>query len=187
MNKLTNWANIITFIRILLGPVLVVVFYLPIHGAHVIAAFLFLIAGLSDWLDGYVARAYGLTSKLGAFLDPVADKVVVAIALVLLIAQPNSFILVIPAMIIIVREIVVSGLREWMAEVGSRASVAVSYVGKCKTAAQMIAITVLLFCGQQDYGFLLAAGYLLLYLSAVLTIWSMVMYLIAAWPEFERP
>lgn len=178
--------NLITLLRIILAPVLVIVFYLPIPGAHFASAAIFVLAALSDWLDGYIARSYGLTSRLGAFLDPVADKIIVAIALVMLVGEHSSQLIVIPAMVIIVREIVVSGLREWMAEVGSRASVAVSYIGKCKTALQMIAITILILSSQSSAGWIFMLGGVLLYLSAVLTIWSMMLYLKAAWPEFER-
>ena len=186
MNTLTSWPNLITCARILLAPVLVIVYYLPIHGMHTIAACVFVLASFSDWLDGYVARTYGLTSSFGAFLDPVADKIIVAIALVILVAQHNYHFLVLPAIIIIVREIIVSGLREWMAEVGKRASIAVSYVGKCKTALQMIAITLLLLASDDMNNKVALLGYVLLYIAAFLTLWSMVMYLKAAWPELER-
>ena len=183
----TSLPNAITLLRILLAPVLVAVYYLPFAWSHIFAALIFIVAGASDWLDGYLARAYSLTSRLGAFLDPVADKIIVAVALVLLVGQPGSHLIVIPAMVIIVREIIVSGLREWMAEVGSRASVAVSYIGKCKTAFQMMAIAVLIICSKANSGWLFLLGNTLLYLSALLTLWSMMLYLKAAWPEFERP
>lgn len=183
----TSLPNAITLLRIVLAPVLVAVYYLPFSWSHLLAAIIFIIAGLSDWLDGYLARSFGLTSRFGAFLDPVADKIIVAIVLVMLVGQAGSSLLLIPAMIIIVREIIVSGLREWMAEVGSRASVAVSYIGKCKTAFQMVAIAVLIVCSRANSGWLFLVGGALLYLSALLTLWSMVLYLKAAWPEFERP
>jgi CDP-diacylglycerol--glycerol-3-phosphate 3-phosphatidyltransferase len=159
------------------------------------AAVIFALASITDWADGYLARYLHQTTKLGAFLDPVADKLMVSIVLVLIVAEPTfqfvsvpakvvsvpTFIITIPAGIIVAREIIVSALREWMAEVGKRASVAVSSLGKIKTAVQMFALLVLLYCDNSTNAALVFSGYVLLYVSAVLTIWSMCIYLKAAW------
>jgi len=147
----------------------------------------FLVAAITDWVDGYLARRLGQTSRFGAFLDPVADKLMVAAALVLLVEADPRPSLSIAALIIIGREITISALREWMAELGARAKVAVSMVGKFKTAAQMTAIVLLLYqaplLGMDVY----AAGLVLLYLAAALTLWSMLVYLHAAWPSLSAP
>jgi CDP-diacylglycerol---glycerol-3-phosphate 3-phosphatidyltransferase len=178
-----NIPNLLTLLRIFLIPILVLVFYLPFTGNHVVTAIIFVMAALTDWLDGYLARSLKQTSKLGEFLDPVADKLIVAVALVLVVGEKNLPFLAIPAAVIVGREIVISALREWMAEIGKRASVAVSIVGKFKTAVQMIALTVLLLYKPGGYWWLGIIGYFLLYLAAVLTLWSMVMYLRAAWSD----
>ena len=184
MLAIKTWPNILSLLRIILVPVLVIAFYIPFDKGHLLAVIIFLLAAITDWLDGYLARRLNQSSKLGAFLDPVADKLIVIVALVLLVSQPKVFYITVPALIIIVREIIVSGLREWMAEVGKRAHVAVSFIGKCKTTIQMIAIIVLLYCRANSPAILWMIGYLLLYGAAILTIWSMFMYLKAAWPEF---
>ncbi len=180
-----NLPNLLTWGRILLIPLLLIVYYLPEHwladhGRNVIGAGIFALAAVTDWLDGYLARSLKQTSAFGAFLDPVADKLMVATALLLLVALDNvpAFI----AAIIIGREIAISALREWMAELGRRTHVAVSVIGKFKTAAQMVAIILLLFRAPVFGIPVLPIGYVLLYLAAVLTLWSMVMYLKAAWP-----
>lgn len=198
MSRVMNWPNIITFIRISFIPLMVAVFYIP-HWGHGLAAAFFAVACLTDWLDGYLARYLQQATKLGAFLDPVADKLIVCIALVLLVGEPQfqylsvdsharnvpACFLTIPAAVIVSREIIVSALREWMAELGKRARVAVSYLGKIKTVVQMCALTVLLFCDNSTNGFIILAGYILLYLAAVLTIWSMLLYLNMAWVEVQ--
>lgn len=176
-----NLPNLLTLSRIIMIPVFVGVFYLPVDWRHLASAAIFAIAGLTDWLDGYLARKLDQSTPFGAFLDPVADKLMVAVALIVLIEEHASFILTIPAMVIIGREIVISALREWMAEVGSRASVAVSYIGKIKTTAQMVAIVTLLAVPP---GVLVSQlGTALLYLAAGLTLWSMILYLRAAWGD----
>lgn len=179
-----NTPNVITSVRVILIPVLVLVFYLPFEWRYLAAAAIFSIASISDWLDGYLARKWNQYTRFGAFFDPVADKLIVAVALVLLIEEHASVWLTIPAMIIIGREIVISALREWMAELGKRTSVAVSMIGKLKTTLQMIAIIVLLV----DKPDTLAAGLglTLLYIAVVLTLWSMVAYLRAAWSELTK-
>ncbi len=172
-------ANQLTLLRILLIPLFVVVFYLPFSWAYIACALIFSLAAITDWADGYVARKYNQSTPFGAFLDPVADKLMVAIALLLLVTlHHGSAAFVVAAAIIVGREIIISALREWMAELGQRASVAVSFIGKIKTTLQMIAIIVLLSNIQplQVIGFIALAG------AAALTLWSMILYLKAAAP-----
>ena len=174
--------NALTLLRIVLVPVLVVVFYLPFHNHLLVAAAVFGFAALTDWFDGYLARRLDQITALGAFLDPVADKLMVAVALVLLVERHDTLLFTLAACVIIGREIVVSALREWMAELGERTSVAVSYIGKVKTAFQMVAITGLLAIDPStNESWQLALCYVVLYSAAVLTLWSMVVYLKAAW------
>jgi len=181
-----NLPNVLTMSRIVMIPVFVVVFYLPMQWSYMASAVIFALAGITDWLDGYLARKLDQSTPFGAFLDPVADKLMVAVALAVLIEEHAAVLMTIPATIIIGREIVISALREWMAEMGSRASVAVSYIGKIKTTAQMVAIVGLLAFPP---GLLLAYVSIgLLYLAAVLTLWSMFLYLRAAWSDlFPEP
>lgn len=180
-----NLPNLLTLLRIVLIPVMAVVFYLPWRWTHLVAAALFALAALTDWLDGYLARRLGQTSALGAFLDPVADKLMVVVALVLLLQRDPTVWLALPAAVIIGREIAVSALREWMAELGARRKVAVSLIGKYKTAVQMVAIIFMLYrepiAGVPVYN----VGFALLYVAAALTIWSMSVYLVAAWPRLK--
>jgi CDP-diacylglycerol--glycerol-3-phosphate 3-phosphatidyltransferase len=176
-----NIPNALTLLRILLVPVLVLVFYLPFQGHLLVAAGVFAVAAVTDWFDGYLARRLGQMTPFGAFLDPVADKVMVAVALVLLVERHNDLLFTLAACVIIGREIVVSALREWMAELGRRTSVAVSMVGKVKTGFQMVSIVVLLAVdAERDGSEVLAAGVVLLYVAAALTLWSMWVYLRAA-------
>lgn len=172
-------ANQLTLVRIFLIPLFVVVFYLPFAWAHFASALIFSVAAITDWADGYVARKYNQSTPFGAFLDPVADKLMVAIALLLLVSIHHySAWFVAAAAVIVGREIIISALREWMAEMGQRASVAVSYIGKIKTTLQMTAIIVLLM----DIPFLYPLGFIALAGAAALTLWSMLLYLRAAWP-----
>ena len=182
-----NIPNYLTLFRIALIPVFVLVFYLPFAWSHFATALIFGLAALTDWLDGYLARRLRQTSRFGAFLDPVADKLMVAVALVLLVQANPTMLLAIPALVIIGREIAISALREWMAEIGERAHVAVSYIGKIKTTVQMIAILLLLY--QAPIGPLpvYGIGVVLLYIAALLTLWSMFVYLRAAWPLLMEP
>jgi cardiolipin synthase len=185
----TGLPNLLTWLRVLAIPLLVGVFYLPIApgSRDVIATALFVGAALTDWLDGWLARKMGQTSAFGAFLDPVADKLIVCTALVVLVHLDRTDALV--AAIIIGREITISALREWMAKVGASASVAVHSIGKLKTIAQLVAIPLLLFHGSL-FGVLDTPwlGSVLLYLAAVLTVWSMAYYLRKAWPYLQgRP
>jgi CDP-diacylglycerol--glycerol-3-phosphate 3-phosphatidyltransferase/cardiolipin synthase len=161
------------------------VFYLDTRWAPYAAAVTFSAAAVTDWLDGYLARRWGQTSPLGAFLDPVADKLMVAVALVLLVQTDPRTWLALPAIVIIGREITVSALREWMAEIGARAQVAVSHVGKFKTIAQMVSIILLLLHDSAIGPLVYNLGLVLLYVAAGLTLWSMVIYLRAAWPSLS--
>ena len=136
-----NLPNILTLSRIIMIPVFVVIFYLPVGWSYLVSAAIFGLAAATDWLDGYLARKLNQSTPFGAFLDPVADKLMVAVALAVLIEEHSAILLTIPATVIIGREIVISALREWMAEIGSRASVAVSYIGKIKTTAQMAGLS----------------------------------------------
>lgn len=185
MNEQTmmNIPNTLTLSRIALIPIFVVAFYLPFQWGHKLSAIIFALAAITDYLDGLLARVLKQTSSFGAFLDPVADKLMVAVALVLITAQAHSAFIAIPAAIIVSREIIISALREWMAEMGKRASVAVSFVGKIKTTIQMLAVILLLAYPARSHFALNIVSYLLLYLAVFMTLWSMVMYLKAAWED----
>jgi CDP-diacylglycerol--glycerol-3-phosphate 3-phosphatidyltransferase len=181
-----NLATTLTLVRIGLIPVLAAVFYLPFEGVHSVCAFIFAVAALTDWLDGYLARKLEQTTAFGAFLDPVADKLMVAITLVLIVQYRPSPWLALAAAVIIGREITIASLREWMAEIGQRKHVEVSWLGKVKTTAQMAAIIVLLLSFDMVSPFWSYLGYVLLYVSAALTLWSMINYLQAALPALLR-
>jgi CDP-diacylglycerol--glycerol-3-phosphate 3-phosphatidyltransferase len=177
-----NLPNIITMSRIIMIPVMVFCYYQwPADNAHYIAAWVFMIASFTDFFDGYLARKLNQSTPLGAFLDPVADKLSVVIALALLIEHYNSPLLTLPAIIIIGREVVISALREWMAELGQSAEVAVSYIGKVKTLLQMSSITMVMGFSEDHWMGIL--GMIGLYAAAILTVWSMMQYLRAAWPQ----
>lgn len=177
--------NILTLLRIIAIPFLFLCFYIPFPYHHLVTAAIFAFAAITDWLDGYLARKWNLSSPFGAFLDPVADKLIVAVALVIIVAEHPIPMLSLPAAIIIGREIVVSALREWMAELGKRASIAVSIMGKIKTAFQMSSLTILLAISPTKITWLGIIGYIFLIIAAALTIWSMILYLKVAWPEFS--
>ena len=147
---------------------------------------LFALAAVTDWLDGYLARRMNQTTPFGAFLDPVADKLIVVSALIVLITYHHNAWLTIPSLIIVGREIVISALREWMAEMNDSVATAVSYLGKVKTTLQMIAITLLLIVPVESQSIAMKMGYILLYLAAVMTLWSMWQYLRAAWTSLKR-
>jgi CDP-diacylglycerol--glycerol-3-phosphate 3-phosphatidyltransferase len=179
-----NLPLALTLGRVAVIPAVLALFYLDWHYARQVATVLYTVACLTDWLDGWLARRWGQTSKFGAFLDPVADKLLVAVCLIMLLRDhpgPGGILAIIVA-IIIGREITVSALREWMAELGQRTSVAVSQIGKFKTGFQMTAIGFMIW--QRDlYGIpIYWIGFSLLVVAAALTVWSMVMYLRAAWP-----
>ena len=175
----------LTAARILLVPVLVAAFHLPFTWAPMACAAIFALAALTDWADGFLARRLSQVSTFGAFLDPVADKLMVAVTLVLIVQHDPTPWIAIPAAIIVCREIVVSALRELMAELGQRATVAVATIGKVKTASQMTALLLMLY--RHDLGSIpvYRIGTVLLYLATALTIWSMVVYLRAAWPVMK--
>ena len=172
-----NIPIFLTIFRVILIPFFVIAFYLPIESSPFITTLIFFIAGVTDWLDGYLARKLKQTTRFGAFLDPVADKVMVVVALVLIVEHQHTFWITIPAIIMISREIIISTLREWMAELGERSKVAVSWWGKWKTTAQMLALGGLLW---RYNNYMEIAAIILLYIAAILTIWSMIQYLQAA-------
>jgi len=175
-----NLPTNITLLRIALIPLLTVVFYLPWEYSNLACTLIFILAGFTDWLDGYLARKLQMETPFGAFLDPVADKLMVACVLVLVVQQQASPYLAIPAAVIIGREITIASLREWMAELGQRATVKVSQLAKWKTSAQMVSIGMLLFRDDLFGIPVNAIGYGLLYIAAILTLWSMINYLNAA-------
>ncbi len=184
-----NIPNLLTWFRILLIPVFVAVFYvadetLSLHHKHLLSTFIFWLASITDWLDGYLARKLNQGSAFGAFLDPVADKLMVAAALIVLVKL--GLVDAIIAFIIIGREITISALREWMAQLGSSKSVAVSMLGKFKTTFQMLAILFLLYQEPLFGVDTLWWGTLLIYLAAILTLWSMVYYLMLAKPQIVK-
>lgn len=179
-------ANTLTFGRILLIPLVVLLFYLPYAWASPAAATVFILAAITDSLDGYLARRLGQISALGAFLDPVADKLMVATALVLVVSHDSRWYLALAAAVIVGREITISALREWMAELGARAQVAVSRLGKLKTIFQMTGLSLLLF--REDFLGLpiYDIGIVATVAAAMLTLWSMVAYMRNAWPYLTR-
>ncbi len=176
----------LTLLRIALIPLLAIVFYLPWEYSNIASTLIFLIAGVTDWLDGYLARKMNMQTAFGAFLDPVADKLMVAIVLVLIVQEQGNPFLAVPAAVIIGREIAIASLREWMAEIGQRAKVKVSLLGKWKTTAQMTAVSLLLYRDDLLGLPINSMGYWLLYLSAILTLWSMVNYLVAAFSTISE-
>jgi CDP-diacylglycerol--glycerol-3-phosphate 3-phosphatidyltransferase len=177
---------VLTIGRIAAVPIVVALFYWSHPWSNPLAAVVFIAAAITDSLDGYLARRMGITTPLGEFLDPVADKLMVATALVLLVGHDTRPLIVITAAVIIGREITVSALREWMAHLGARAAVAVSGMGKLKTIVQMTGLSMMMF-REDVFGLpIYELGVILLVAAAVLTLWSMVSYLKAAWPELRR-
>ena len=184
-----NLPTWLTLFRVALLPVMVVVFYLPFRGHNIAAAIVFILAAITDWLDGFLARRMNLTSAFGAFLDPVADKLMVAVTLFLLVqSHPSAgwagILMAVTAAIIVGRGISVSALREWMAEIGMSATVKVAMIGKLKTVMQMVALVVLIVQHEKEATALRLyhIGEALLVIAGILTIWSGVYYLRAAWP-----
>ena len=176
----------ITLFRVVLIPLFVVVFYLPLAWANIAATCIFVIASLSDWVDGYLARSMQLESSFGAFLDPVADKLMVVVIIVLLVEAHPSIYMALPSVIIVAREISISALREWMAQLGSSTTVKVSFIGKSKTVAQMLALGFMIF-SEPFMGLpIFEIGLTIYYVAALLTIVSMIVYLRAAWPVISR-
>jgi|SRR5450755_1843045 CDP-diacylglycerol--glycerol-3-phosphate 3-phosphatidyltransferase len=184
----THWnlPNTLTWLRILMIPAIIILFYLlPYPWADPAACAAFALAGITDSLDGYYARKLGQTSRLGAFLDPVADKLIVAAALILIVSRDPRWFLVIASIVIIGREIAVSALREWMAEIGVRSKIKVSILGKYKTIMQIVGLSLLLF-RQSLFGIpVYKLGIILTAVAVVLTLWSMIAYLRLAWPELR--
>ena len=180
-----NLPNALTWARIAAIPLIVVLFYMPYPWADPAAGLLFVAAGITDSLDGYFARRFGQISRLGAFLDPVADKLIVAVALVLLVSKDPHTLIVLTAAIIIGREITISALREWMAEIGARRKVAVSQLGKYKTVLQIIGLSMMLYrwplVGLPTY----RVGVWMTMIAAAATLVSMAAYLRVAWPELR--
>jgi CDP-diacylglycerol--glycerol-3-phosphate 3-phosphatidyltransferase len=178
-----NVANVLTGLRIVAIPLVVVLFFLPYPWADMAAGLMFAAAGITDSLDGYYARKLGQITRLGAFLDPVADKLIVAVALVLIVSRNPVWWMTLTAAVIIGREIAISALREWMSEIGARRKVAVSALGKYKTILQITGLSMLLF--REDlFGLpIYRIGAVLTVIAAVLTLWSMAAYLRAAWPD----
>ena len=176
-----NPANFMTLLRILAIPFFIGVYYADFRGHYLASSLIFILACITDWLDGYLARKLDQCTPFGAFLDPVADKILVTVALVMLAANYASPWFVIPAAIMVAREVLISALREWMAEQNKRNLVAVGWLGKVKTTVQMIAIIVLLASDPEGSIWFWGPGYLLIYIAAVLTLWSMFQYLRSAW------
>ena len=172
-----NIPIFLTIFRVILIPFFIIAFYLPFDWAPFLTTFIFFIAGVTDWLDGYLARKWKQTTRFGAFLDPVADKVMVVAGLVLVVEYNHTFWITLPAIVVISREIIISALREWMAELGKRTSVTVSIWGKVKTAAQMLALGGMLW---RQSNLMETLAFILLYIAAALTIWSMLQYLKAS-------
>ena len=181
-----NLPNILTWIRIAAIPVVVYCFFSSMDFARPIAGIVFGLAAITDVLDGYAARKLGQTSRFGEFLDPVADKLMVTVVLVLIVQSDPRIVIALIAMIIIGREITVSALREWMAGLGARQEVKVSVAGKVKTTLQMFGIAFMVY--QRDlFGLeLYEIGYILLLAAAGMTMWSMIVYLRAAWPSMQQ-
>ncbi len=177
-----NLPNSLSLARLAAVPLLVLAYLLPFDWSGYLAAGIFALASLTDLLDGYLARKLDQESSLGAFLDPVADKVLTTTALVLLIGGYGSLLMTLPGVIIIGREVLVSALREWMAEMNRRGIVRVTVLGKVKTGMQMLAIIILLFAEPRIEATLTLIGFGLLMVSVVFTLWSMQQYLRAAWP-----
>lgn len=178
-----NVPNSLTFFRILLIPIFIVLFYLPVEWGYFWAAVVFTVAAVTDWLDGFLARQLKQSTPFGAFLDPVADKVMVAAALVLIVDDYSSALVTIPAMLMISREIIISALREWMAGIGERSRVAVSWIGKWKTTIQMLALIGLIW---QQSIYMVWVSYVLLYVATGLTLFSAYDYFKAAWSDLTR-
>lgn len=172
-----NIPTWLTLFRVFMIPFFALAFYLPFQWGPLICTLLFIIAVATDWFDGFLARRWKQTTHFGAFLDPVADKVIIAMALVLVAEHFHACCITLPVATMIAREIIISGLREWMAEIGKRSNIAVSWIGKVKTTSQMLAVIALLWHPDR---LVTTAGIIALYISTILTFWSMFQYLYAA-------
>ncbi len=182
--KIWTIPNILTLLRIISIPVFVLLFFLHYPYSSYVVAAIFLLAAITDWFDGFLARQLKQISPFGEFLDPVADKLMIAAALILLVVAYPTWWMSLASIVIVSRKIVVSALREWMAELGKRATVKVSFIGKVKTAVQMIAI-LLILSQQPYYNWLAIIGLVLLWVAVILTLWSMCIYLKAAWASIK--
>jgi CDP-diacylglycerol--glycerol-3-phosphate 3-phosphatidyltransferase/cardiolipin synthase len=183
-----NLPIILTWLRIAMIPLLVGLYYVPsgwlsLPVRDLVAALAFIVAAVTDWFDGWLARRWNQTSSFGAFLDPVADKLMVSAALLILLHLGRVDVII--ALVIVGREIAISALREWMARIGASGSVAVHWLGKFKTAAQMVAIPCLLYWQPLDGIPARLVGQVLIVIAAILTVWSMCYYLQRAWPEIR--
>ena len=180
--------TMLTLLRIALVPVLVLFFYLPYQWSNIACVVIFVLAAITDIADGVIARRTGQTSRFGAFLDPVADKIMVSTALVLLVQRQETYqaVFAVAAAVIIGREITISALREWMSEIGESALVSVGGLGKLKTIFQMTAISLLFYHDNMWWIPIALIGEILLYAAAALTLWSMWVYLKAAWPVMSN-
>ncbi len=191
-NSNLNLPNGLTLIRIILIPIFIILYYLPVAYHYELAALVFTIASLTDWLDGFIARKLQQETNFGAFFDPIADKLIVVIALMLLLGEYNSYWITVPVIFIVSREIIISGLREWMAGIGQAKLVAVAYLGKVKTTVQMLSIIILLSQepivsqGFTSFSNFVQLGIVLLLVAAILSIWSMVSYFCCAWPKLFK-
>ena len=178
-----NIPMLLTLIRLLAIPVIIVCYFLPFPWMHPLAAAIFIIAAFTDWLDGYLARSLSQQTEFGAFLDPVADKLLISTVLTMVIAKYSGKLLSIPGVIIVGREIAVSALREWMSDLGKRPSMTVTFISKLKTALQMIALILLLGYVRHMPSILRYSGFIFLYMAAIMTLWTMIIYLKIAWPH----
>lgn len=179
-----NWANLVTYLRLLLIPAVIACYYANFPSANLWAAILFAVASFSDWLDGYVARKLGLTSEFGAFIDPVADKLLVVTVLIMLVAVYPA--LLVATIIIISREILISALREWMASQGKRKAVAVAFSGKLKTTVQMLEMTALLLYSDDSAQWVWQFGFYGIHVAALISLYSMAHYCMNAWRSFKE-
>ena len=178
--------TLVTLFRVALIPLFVLVFYLPFSWANIAATAIFAIASFSDWVDGNLARSMQLESSFGAFLDPVADKLMVVVIIILLVEANPSIYITLPSVVIVAREISVSALREWMAQLGSSTTVKVSFIGKAKTVSQMFALGFMIFAEPFMGLPIFEIGLAIYYVAAILTIISMAIYLRAAWPVITQ-
>ena len=178
-----NIPTALTLLRIASVPLFIVSYYIYDSPVHWLSALIFVFAGITDWLDGYTARSLNQMTEFGAFLDPVADKIIVICALMMLLGESNSIWLVMPAMVIITREVTVSALREWLATISSNVSLPSSYLAKCKTALQMVALTLLILYTPTLPRIYWDIGIMFLSLSALLSVLSFLGYIKIAWPS----
>ncbi|MCV2506314.1 MAG: CDP-diacylglycerol--glycerol-3-phosphate 3-phosphatidyltransferase [Candidatus Lightella neohaematopini] len=179
-----NIPTWLTIFRVVVIPLFIFVFYLPFNWSRLCCIIIFVLASITDWFDGFLARRWKQTSDFGAFLDPVADKVMISVILVLISDQLHYWLITLPSSIIIAREIIISALREWLARLGKNINISVTLISKIKTTIQIIAITTLLY--QSDNYVILTIGIIFLYIALVLTFYSMLKYLYIIRHEFYK-